>query len=977
MKIYHKFALGFLGTCLLLGSLGTSNFKRNLQIEYWTNQIVGSIREEAEIATNLSISLQLVRDYSQEILIKYQEGKISKNQISKDREKIENQLNSFAKNIEKARQASKERIAVIKAGNIQNKQEREERELADLKTIELLNDEFINYKNNIQIFLDSLEQNEIVKAETFFETELTKSFRKNINPLIGDYQESAKAKINDSEKTIEKTLEESRQNILITNILSSLFLVGLYGYIYRSTYPPLKQLKKAAIAIGNGELDTKIVPTNSEDELGVLAKTFNQMTESLKQTTVSNYYLDNTIDSIADSTIVIDKELKISKINRAAIQLLNYSKSELIGKKIEKIITGDVGLNLDYLIESDRFPFHCEAVYQAKDKSRIDVSLSINKIVDRHGNLDSLVCLAKNIAEQKKAEKILKQSERRYTLAAGTINDGLWDWNIKTGQIYFSARWKSILGYSETEIENKLDLWFELLHPENRETFKLKIANYLKNSNNSQFEITYRMRHKNGSYRWITCRANSIIDERAKKVERLIGAITDITDRKIFEEKFHHETLHDSLTGLPNQTFFLKRIKELITSAKKPNNSLFAAMYIDLNSLLEINGTLGYLDGDSLLIKIGNRLKKFLPNTTIARLRGDRFAIILEDLKSASNANKIAEQIIDRLTTTVKINERQISIFPTIAIVIANKYYSRSADLIQDLDTALYDLKLSGQKTGYNIYQPAMQIKVSKQRELERDLPAAIANKEFKIFYQPIVRLSGNKIAGFEALMRWQHPEKGLISPADFMPVAKQTGTLLSINWLIMENACARMARWKKEYSLPAETFISINVSSIQFFEKDFIAKIHKLLQKTGFKNSCLQLEITEKVIREDREKAKSILQQLKSLDIKIAIDNFSHEDSCLSYVSNLPINRLKIDRSFFKNINIDRKRLKVMQAIVNLSLELGIEPIAAEIETNEELDKLKELKCQYVQGYLFSRPLNQKSASALIAEKYDRVNSI
>ncbi len=429
--------------------------------------------------------------------------------------------------------------------------------------------------------------------------------------------------------------------------------------------------------------------------------------------------------------------------------------------------------------------------------------------------------------------------------------------------------------------------------------------------------------------------------------------------------ELRHAVIHDRLTGLYNRAYFNQELLKLINIFQNKSDYLFAVLFIDLDRFKIINDTLGHETGDRLLIEISHRLKRSVRGEDlVARFGGDEFVILLKKIDSLEKANLIAERIQSELSKPINLKQNEVFITASIGICFSDCDYKNVEDFLRDADTAMYEAKSKG-KACYKIFKPIMHQKIKQRLELEKDLRGAIKNSEFELFYQPIIELSSQKITGFEALLRWQHPEKGLISPGEFIPVAEETGQIIEIGWWVLQTACSQLMEWENEYR--KGLILSVNISPIQFAQADFTPKIKEIIQEIGFQPQNLILEITESTIIKDLERAKLIIEELIAQNIKIAMDDFGTGYSCLSYLYQLPISKLKIDRSFVQDLEIDRDKLEVIRAIANLGHSLGINLVAEGIETEEQLKIIRELNCTYGQGYLFSKPQTIEKAEALI----------
>ncbi len=445
----------------------------------------------------------------------------------------------------------------------------------------------------------------------------------------------------------------------------------------------------------------------------------------------------------------------------------------------------------------------------------------------------------------------------------------------------------------------------------------------------------------------------------------------EIIKRSEIEQQLAHDALHDALTGLPNRTLLKERIELTIQHAKRNRDYLFALLFIDLDRFKTVNDSRGHLIGDQLLITVAKFLLQSLrDNDLVARLGGDEFVILLDGIHKLQDATQIAARILDRLAVPFDIEEQAIFISASIGIVVSSTNYDNGEDILRDADIAMYRAKEKG-KACYEVFDQAMYLETLKSVELENNLRHALQRGELVLHYQPIISLSSQELVGVEALMRWRHPQRGLLLPSEFIPIAEDTGLIVPIGEWVLAEACRQLKVWQQKLASipPRETLkISINIASQQFKQPQFIQKLDRVLLATGLNGSCLRLEITESVLVESGGTIQNILAQIKKRKIKLSIDDFGTGYSSLSYLKRFPIDNLKIDRSFIEGLNYDEESFEIVRTIITLAKTLGMETISEGIETAEQLTELKNLGCQFGQGYLFAKPLDvQEIESRLV----------
>jgi diguanylate cyclase (GGDEF)-like protein len=401
--------------------------------------------------------------------------------------------------------------------------------------------------------------------------------------------------------------------------------------------------------------------------------------------------------------------------------------------------------------------------------------------------------------------------------------------------------------------------------------------------------------------------------------------------------------------------------------AKRRKDYLYAVLFLDLDRFKVVNDSLGHIIGDQLLISFGRRLVDSLrPHDTIARLGGDEFAVLIEDINGLSNATYIAERIGAAMAAPFSVSGHEVFATGSIGIAVGSAEYERPEQILRDADTAMYQAKSHG-RANFAVFEQGMHIHAVERLRLETDLRRAVERNEFVVFYQPIMSLKTNAVSGYEALVRWQHPDRGLLNPGDFLPMAEETGMIVTIDRIVLREACRQMQEWLLQYPDNSLAFISVNLSNKQFAQPDLVECVSRILQETGLDPAALKLEITENVIIENPEETASMLSRLKALGVRLYIDDFGTGYSALSYLHRLPIDGLKIDRSFIKRMGDHGENQQVVKTIMMLARDMNINVIAEGLETARQLEQIKALHCEYVQGYFFSKPVGSGQARSFL----------
>lgn len=571
------------------------------------------------------------------------------------------------------------------------------------------------------------------------------------------------------------------------------------------------------------------------------------------------------------------------------------------------------------------------------------------------------------VADQFKTNALLAQSEERYALAVSGSNEGLWDWYLDSSEIYFAPRWKSLLGFAENEIGDRPEEWFDRVHPEDRDRLLEDIRSHRFGAT-PHLENEHRLLHKDGTYRWMLCRGLAIRD-RSDRAYRMAGSQTDITERKWAEEQLRYSAYHDTLTDLPNRAFFIDRLRQALKKVQKQPEYVFAVLFLDLDRFKLINDSLGHMVGDQLLVGLAQRLQTCLrPGDIVARLGGDEFTILLQQMHDISDAMRVAERIQEAIALPFYLNTHEVFTTTSIGIVLSTIGYEKPEDLLRDADTAMYRAKARG-KSCSEIFDKSMHAYVVAQLQLETDLRRAIEAQEFQLYYQPIISLATGKISGFEALVRWPHASRGMISPAEFIPLAEETGLIIALGWWVLHESCRQLSVWQKHLPQAQSLMMSVNLSGVQFMQLNLIERVEQILQETGLSGRNLKLEITESVIMVNGESAMSLLDQLKALNIQLAIDDFGTGYSSFGRLHRLPIHTLKIDRSFVSRIEDTQasEGWGIVQTIVSLAHYLNLDVVGEGVESIQQLSQLRAMGCEYGQGYFFSKPVDAIAAERLL----------
>ena len=509
----------------------------------------------------------------------------------------------------------------------------------------------------------------------------------------------------------------------------------------------------------------------------------------------------------------------------------------------------------------------------------------------------------------------------RYELAAQGAENGLWDWDLTTNRIHYSPGWISMLGCAQSECSNTAAEWFKRIHPEDLETVRREIASHLKTAS-KQFEFRHRMLHQDGCYRWMSCRGVITRDDRGRPF-RIAGCHVDITA----------EMVVDALTGLPNRLLLLNRLARSIEKARKQGDFIYAVLVLDLGLFEPGANALGRLHSDSIMVAAARRLETALRTKDssgqerradlVARSGAGEFIILLERLSELADAQLVAERLLKVILAPFTFDGHAVSLSASIGIALSATGYRNSEDALRDANTALHRAKSLG-RSRCEVFDTAVLLSDQTRQQLEKDFHGALHRKEFQVYYQPILSLTTNQIAGFEALVRWEHPSRGLLMPGDFIPIAEKNGFIIPLNRWVMKDACLQLKTWQIDPRIPKNLWISVNLSAKQFSQSSLVKDIREILLDSNLDAQGLMLELTEGIVMEDPEETRNVLMQLRVMGTRIALDDFGTGYSSMAYLHRFPLDYLKIDRSFVMSIENTPDALEIVKTIKSLASPVG-----------------------------------------------------
>jgi len=555
----------------------------------------------------------------------------------------------------------------------------------------------------------------------------------------------------------------------------------------------------------------------------------------------------------------------------------------------------------------------------------------------------------------------LRESEERYALALQGANDGLWDWNLVANDVRWSERWKTMLGCEDADLSSSPDEWFTRVHRDDVAAVQESLQTHLV-CGRGNWESEHRVLHRNGTFRWVLCRAATIRNAEGIAT-RLAGSMTDITDTKV----------SDALTGLPNRLLFVDLLDRAIKRTERRKDYVFALLALSLDRFRMVGDSLGPMTADRLLVAVAQRLQSCLRPTdvvapeesvTLARIGSEEFTVLVDYIAGDRDAISVADRLRCALEKPFDIDGHELFTSATVGIAVSTTGYRRPEEILRDATMALHRAQAKGAPV--ELFDAKMRDRAVARLRLETDLRNGIRDNTFVVHYQPIVALDSGRIAGFEALVRWRHPRRGLLGPLEFIHVAEDTGMIVPIGRMILREACSQMAAWEGRFSGGTSAVMCVNVSSRQFLESDLAADVEAILAETGLPPTNLKLEITESAFIGNVRDAQVTLGRLQAIGVAWSIDDFGTGYSSLSHLHQLQVDTVKIDRSFVNRMSIDKDGWEMVRAIVTLAHNLSMDVVAEGVENLAQIASLRSLGCEYAQGFYLSKPVDAPAADRL-----------
>jgi len=686
---------------------------------------------------------------------------------------------------------------------------------------------------------------------------------------------------------------------------------------------------------------------------------------------------ENAVEGIFQTTV----EGRYLSANPSLARLYGYDSPSHLIHSIRDI-ADDI-----YVLPTTRFEFldrmerdgavhDFEAQVRRRDGTVIWIAENARAVRGSNGSILYFEGTVEDITARREAENALRTSQERYALAAQGANGGLWEWDIPGNRFYYSPRWAAIVGVSESELSDRPEEWWDRTHPRDIDLLRQEIQSHLE-GHTGHFECEFRMLHKDGTWRWVLSRGTVLRDAEGHPL-RMAGSVEEVTARKRVEEQLMQGALYDSLTGLPNRALLLDRARRaLVRSRKSQGANYVGVIQLDIDRFKLVNDSLGHEAGDELVVAVGQAVEECLnPRDTVARLGGDEFAILMEGYSELSVFTRMTETVLSRIAQPMRLRGQELYVTVSAGIAISERPQDQAEDLLRDAEAAMYKAKGRG-KGLHLLYNPGMHEYAIAHLEMESALRRAVEREEFRVFYQPIVDVETGRLSGFEGLVRWQHSEKGIVSPAVFIPLAEETGIIIEIGRIVLMDSCRQLARWRASHPDCDDVWISVNLSVKQFAMPDIVDQVRSVLFDTGLPGENLKLEITESVIMDNSNDVSQKVMGLKEMGIRLSIDDFGTGYSSLSYLHQFPFDTLKIDRSFVMRLGDAPERNAIVRTIIQLAQNLGMETVAEGVETSFQLGVLRSMGCRYGQGYLFAKPVPSHEAESWLGRVYPMPSKI
>ena len=645
-------------------------------------------------------------------------------------------------------------------------------------------------------------------------------------------------------------------------------------------------------------------------------------------------------------------------VNEGLCQVVGYTREELLERTFQSMthpadLAKDAGLT-ERLLHNEIESYSLEKRF--RHKLGHDVWAHVTASLVRHsgGAPDYIITVVKDITERVHALQRLRHAEARLRSAVQVAALGYWEWDPVTGTAVFSPEYHHLMGFDDEPLPNRFEEWESRLHPEDRQRVGHALSRFLA-SDAAELHVGFRLLHRDGNYRWIAARAVPLKDDNGDAT-RIIVTHLDVTDAKVAQQRIRDAALHDPLTGLPNRALIFEHATQVLAASRRSGDP-GALMFVDLDRFKTINDVHGHKTGDAVLQEVARRLGGATrAQDIVGRIGGDEFLVVLPTVSLPDGAEHVARHLLAAVNGPIRIDGLELHVSPSIGICAVPHGDAAVDDLIRYADVAMYRAKKAGQNR-YEFFSEALEQAYFESRSIEKQMKLALIRRAFALHYQPIIDIRTERLVSVEALLRWPENYGRRVGPGEFIPIAEATGIIGPLSEWAMGEACRQHRQWLAQ-GLPAIP-IALNVSPVQFQAREFNDQFRALIADSGIDAGCLQIEVTESMLMQDIAQASCALLQIKELGCKIALDDFGTGYSSLAYLSQLPIDKLKIDQSFVRRLDSDPACAAIIAAVVALGRSLGLQVVAEGIETDAVLERVRELGCEQAQGYFYSRPVS------------------
>jgi diguanylate cyclase (GGDEF)-like protein/PAS domain S-box-containing protein len=674
------------------------------------------------------------------------------------------------------------------------------------------------------------------------------------------------------------------------------------------------------------------------------------------------------LENISDAILVVDMaDGTLVDAAGAVRAVTGLAPEEVLGRKIDELLLAQTAQTL-FSGEGEQCPGGTAAVLHSglrhADGTIRPVEIKAQRAV--FGTQCYGVLVASDITERMRTEERMRESEIRYRTVANHTYD-MECWQDPQGQmVYVSPSSERITGYPPERFLRDPGFLESLIVPDDRDTWLQAMSCP---AGGDAEELDYRIRRRDGALRWVSqvCRSVSAPEGRDLGIR---FSLRDVTERKRVEEQLRHQALHDPLTGLANRVLCLDRIRQAMHRADRRQNYNYGVVFMDLDGFRVVNQSLGHETGDALLVEVARRLRRCVRHLdTLSRFGSDEFVLVLEELERPGESVRVVKRVREELARPLSMNGRDVRLTASYGIVSLPRTESRPEEVLQHANIAMHHAKDKG-RDRLAVFSAGMLARAVGRLDLENDLRRALGAREFMAYFQPLVGLADGRVRGFEALARWAHPSRGLVCPAEFIPLAEETGLIHELGMQVLDGAVRAMDAWRRAGLCAPDAFMSVNLSARQFSHRDLVPGILDILAVHGLPPEALNLEITESAIMEDPASAIDKLTRMKEHGIRLSVDDFGTGYSSMSYLKRFPLDHLKIDLSFVRTIDTDAESLEIVKAIVSLAHSLRLGVVGEGVERAAQGDILRDLGCEFGQGYFYSRPLGRADAEAYLAAR-------